>query len=116
MASERTGWFRLRASKGRGSLIVAVAVLAIALGSCVGIDAHQANGGAQTDPCDVEPVSIKAGVERLASPERMAPGLMPSIPDATVTMHCGTPDAPTPVIAVAAISVSPHAPRAPPLG
>lgn len=91
-------------------------MLAVALGSCVRLDAHPANGGAPTDPCEIEPVSIKAGAERMASAERMAPGLMPSIPDATVTMHCGTPDAPTPVIAVAAVSLSSHAPRAPPLG
>ena len=91
-------------------------MLAVALGSCAGVDAHPANGGAQTDPCDVEPVSIKSGADRIVSPERTVPGLMPSIPDAAVTMHCGTPDAPTPVIALAAVSVSPHAPRAPPLG
>lgn len=108
MASERTGWFALRAGGGHGSLLlIGLSVLVVALGSCVGVDAHSADGGAQTDPCDIEPVSIKAGGERVPAPERMAPALTPSIPDTTVVMHCETPDAPPTVIADAALSVRP---------
>jgi hypothetical protein len=91
-------------------------VLAVALGSCIGIDAHPVNSGAQADPCDIEPVSINAGAERVPSPDRTLPASLPSIPDTTLVMHCGTPDGPPTLIAVVALSVRPHAPRAPPRG
>jgi hypothetical protein len=101
----------------RRVLLVAFALLAATLGWCIGVDAHHLDLGAQPAPCEVGPVSIKPGAERIPSAERTVPVLMPSVHDTTVVWHCGPPDAPLPpVIAVAALSVRPYVPRAPPRG
>jgi hypothetical protein len=91
-------------------------VLLVALGSCAGADAHPRDDGSLTDPCDVETVSINAGPERMPSAERNAPALTPSVPDTTIVWHCGTPDEPPTVVALAALFFQRDASRAPPRG
>jgi hypothetical protein len=98
------------------SVVFVGLVLLVALGSCVGADAHPPDDSSLTDPCDVDTVSINAGAERMPSAERTAPGLTPSLPDTTIVWHCGTPDEPPTVVALAALFLRPYASRAPPRG
>jgi hypothetical protein len=58
-------------------LLIGLCVLAAALGSCIGVEAHPADGEGEAGPCDLEPVdlepvSINAGAERAPSGDRTA--------------------------------------------
>lgn len=97
--------------------LVGLAVLAVVLGSCIGVDAHQPDVGAGPKPCDVTPVTMKAGVERDPGLDRTVPAVTPGFSEATVVWHCGPPPDTRPtVIAVDSPSLSPQGPRAPPRG
>lgn len=97
-------------------VVVLLLHLSIVLGSCAGLDAHPPDTGDDQERCDVQPIGIKAGVERQSSVDRAVPVVTPALPDTTVVWHCGTPDTSSPVLTVDSLSILRHAPRAPPRG
>jgi len=98
-------------------VVILILLLGVVLGSCAGSDGNLPDTKPGPDPCDIQPVSIKAGAEREPGLDRTDPAVTPGFPDTTVVWHCGPPPDTRPtVIAVSSPSLSPHGPRAPPRG
>ena len=109
--------FRQRRAPTMRGVVILILLLGVVLGSCAGSDGNLPDTKPGPDPCDVQPVSIKAGAERAPGLDRTVPAVTPGFPDTTVVWHCGPPPDTRPtVIAVSSPSLSPHGPRAPPRG
>jgi hypothetical protein len=98
-------------------VIVLILLLGVVLGSCASSEADPRDTRPGPEPCDVQPVSIKAGAQWEPILDRTTPAGRPTLPDTTVVWHCGPPPDTRPtVIAVHAPSLSAHGPRSPPRG
>ena len=98
-------------------IVVLILLLGVVLGSCAVSDGHLLDTKPVPDPCDIQPVSIKAGAQHEPSLERAVLAVTPRLPDTTVVWHCGPPPDTRPtVVAVNSPSLSPHGPLAPPRG